>query len=136
MVFPFLWIFVIASVKNKITKIFANSPGWNEKNPISNQLVAPFIGFVNKTKNVELDEEEDEDVNNKMDMIANDMVVNDMIEAAKDDNSDEEDENKFFEKYKNCTCCKGYVYKCNGDTCKSLGQCYCKMSDECENDGK
>ena len=90
----------------------------------------------NKTKNVELDEEEDEDVNNKMDMIANDMVVNDMIEAAKDDNSDEEDENKFFEKYKNCTCCKGYVYKCNGDTCKSLGQCYCKMSDECENDGK
>ena len=71
-----------------------------------------------------------------MDMIANDMVVNDMIEAAKDDNSDEEDENKFFEKYKNCTCCKGYVYKCNGDTCKSLGQCYCKMSDECENDGK
>ena len=90
----------------------------------------------NKTKNVELDEEEDEDVNNKMDMIANDMVVNDMIEAAKDDNSDEEDENKFCEKYKNCTCCKGYVYKCNGDTCKSLGQCYCKMSDECENDGK
>ena len=58
----------------------------------------------NKTKNVELDEEEDE--------------------------------NKFFEKYKNCTCCKGYVYKCNGDTCKSLGQCYCKMSDECESEGK
>ena len=77
-----------------------------------------------------------EEYKNKMDMIANDMVVNDMIEAAKDDNSDEEDENKFFEKYKNCTCCKGYVYKCNGDTCKSLGQCYCKMSDECENDGK
>ncbi len=90
----------------------------------------------NKIKNAELDDEEDEDVNNKMDMIANDMVENDIIEAAKDENSDDEDENKFFEKYKNCTCCKGYVYKCNGDTCKSLGQCYCKMSDECENDGK
>ena len=89
-----------------------------------------------KIKNAELDDEEDEDVNNKMDMIANDMVENDIIEAAKDENSDDEDENKFFEKYKNCTCCKGYVYKCNGDTCKSLGQCYCKMSDECENDGK
>ena len=49
--FPLLWIFVIASVKNKITNIFANSPGWNEKNPISNQLVAPFIGFVNNTPN-------------------------------------------------------------------------------------
>ena len=90
----------------------------------------------NKIKNAELDDEENEDVNNKMDMIANDMVENDIIEAAKDENSDDEDENKFFEKYKNCTCCKGYVYKCNGDTCKSLGQCYCKMSDECENDGK
>ena len=90
----------------------------------------------NKIKNAELDDEEDEDVNNKMDMIANDMVENDIIEAAKDENSDDEDENKFFEKYKNCTCCKGYVYKWNGDTCKSLGQCYCKMSDECENDGK
>ena len=67
-----------------------------------------------------------------MDMIVNDMIVNDLIEEAKDHDSDEEEENKFFEKYKKCKCCKGYVYKCQGDTCKSLGQCYCKMSDECE----
>jgi hypothetical protein len=49
---------------------------------------------------------------------------------------DGEDENKFFDKYKNCSCCKGYVYKCNGEACKSLGQCYCKMSDDCENEDK
>ncbi len=85
----------------------------------------------NKNSNKDFDEEDDE-VNKKMDMIVNDMIVNDLIEEAKDHDSDEEEENKFFEKYKNCKCCKGYVYKCQGDTCKSLGQCYCKMSDECE----
>ena len=87
-----------------------------------------------KPKNKELDDEDDEEVNNKMDMIVNDMVENDLIEAEKDNDSDDEDENKFFDKYKNCSCCKGYVYKCNGEACKSLGQCYCKMSDDCENE--
>ena len=87
-----------------------------------------------KPKNKELEEEEDQEVNDKIDMIANDMVVNDLIEAAKDNDSEDEDENKFYDKYKNCTCCKGYVYKCNGEACKSLGQCYCKMSDDCENE--
>ena len=86
-----------------------------------------------KQKNIELDEDDDEEVDKKIDMIANDMVENDLIEEqAKANDSDEEDENKFYSKYKNCQCCKGYVYKCNGDTCKSLGQCYCKMSDDCE----
>ena len=87
-----------------------------------------------KPKNKELDEEEDVEVNNKLDMIVNDMVVNDLIEEAKDNDSEDEDDNKFFDKYKNCTCCKGYVYQCNGEACKSLGQCYCKMSDDCENE--
>ena len=88
-----------------------------------------------KQKNIELDEDDDEEVDKKIDMIANDMVENDLIEEqAKANDSDEEDENKFYLKYKNCQCCKGYVYKCNGDTCKSLGQCYCKMSDDCELD--
>ena len=85
-----------------------------------------------KQKNKELDEDEDAEVNNKLDMIVNDMVVNDLLEEAKDNDSEDEDENKFFDKYKNCSCCKGHVYKCNGEACKSLRQCYCKMSDDCE----
>ena len=40
-----------------------------------------------KPKNKELDEEEDVEVNNKLDMIVNDMVVNDLIEEAKDNDS-------------------------------------------------
>ena len=86
----------------------------------------------NKQNNNKEIEEDDEEVNKKLDMIVNDMIENDLIDEAKDNDSEDEDINKFFEKYKNCKCCKGYAYKCQGDTCKSLGQCYCKMSDECD----
>ena len=42
-------IFDIMNAKNRMTVIFANSDGWNENPPMSNQLVAPFIGVVNST---------------------------------------------------------------------------------------
>ena len=48
--------------------------------------------------------------------------------------SDSADEDKWYPKYKDCECCKGFVYKCKGDACQSLGQCYCKMKDDCDND--
>ena len=46
------------------------------------------------------------------------------------DDSDSEDEDKWLPKYKDCKCCKGFVYNCKGESCASLGQCYCKMIDE------
>ena len=49
-----------------------------------------------KPKNKKLDDEDDEEVNNKMDMIVNDMVESDLIEAEKDNDLEDEDENKFF----------------------------------------
>ena len=33
---------------------------------------------------------------------------------------------------KDCECCHGFVYKCAGESCKILGQCYFKMKDEVE----
>ena len=42
-------IFDIINAKNNITATLANSDGWNENPPMSNQLVAPFTGFVNNT---------------------------------------------------------------------------------------
>ena len=48
-------------------------------------------------------------------------------------NSEEEDEeDKWIPKFKDCKCCYGFVYKCKGDTCAALGQCYCKMKDDIE----
>ena len=48
-----------------------------------------------KPKKKKLDED-DEEVNNKMDMIVNDMVESDLIEGEKDNDLEDEDENKFF----------------------------------------
>ena len=54
-----------------------------------------------------------------------DLIENLAIEQMDDD------EDKYLEKYKNCTCCKGFVNKCKGEVCRDLGQCYCIMYDEC-----
>ena len=77
------------------------------------------------------EEEEDEnEINEKMDMIVKDMVENDIIEEM--ENAESEDEDKWFPKYKDCECCKGFIFKCKGQTCADLGQCYCKMKDDCD----
>ena len=77
------------------------------------------------------DDKEDEEVNEKLDMIVKDMAEDEVMEEL--GNEESEDEDKWIEKYKNCECCRGFVYKCKGDTCASLGQCYCKMKDDCDN---
>ena len=77
------------------------------------------------------EEEDDEnEINEKVDMIIKDMVEDDIIEEM--GNEESEDEDKWFPKYKDCECCQGFVFKCKGQTCADLGQCYCKMKDECD----
>lgn len=34
-----------------------------------------------------------------------------------------------YSKYKNCECCHGMVYTCEGSVCKNLEACYCYMRD-------
>ena len=82
------------------------------------------------------EEDEDEENNEELDMIVKDMVENDILDEMGEDEqySDSEDEDKWYPKYKDCECCKGFVYKCKGEACQSLGQCYCKMKDDCENE--
>lgn len=41
---------------------------------------------------------------------------------------------QLMERFKNCTCCKGEIYNCKGDTCKILGVCYCYLHEELEED--
>ena len=85
-----------------------------------------------KEKNAENKaQEEDAEVEEKMDMIVKDMAEYEVMEEL--ENEESEDEDKWIEKYKDCECCQGFVYKCKGETCASLGQCFCKMQDDCEN---
>ena len=76
------------------------------------------------------DNEEEEEVQEKMDMIVKDMAEDAVMEELGNEGSDDED--VWLQKYKDCPCCQGFVYKCKGETCSSLGQCYCKMKDDCD----
>ena len=82
------------------------------------------------------DEFNDEQIQDEMDMILGDVVHNEIMdEFAKqknqeDSSEDSEDEDKWIPKYKDCECCSGFVYKCKGKACSSLGECYCKMRDD------
>ena len=86
--------------------------------------------------NVE-DEEEDENQideeieNEEFDMIMKDIINNEAFEENEDEESDDE---KWFPKYRDCDCCKGFVYKCSGSACVNLGACYCKMKEECDDE--
>jgi len=80
----------------------------------------------------------DEEIQQQFDMIMGDVIENEALEELAnqvkldDDSDDSEDEDKWMPKYKDCKCCFGFVYRCKGETCSSLGQCYCKMKDDIE----
>ena len=46
--------------------------------------------------------------------------------------NDESDKEIWIPKYQNCECCEGFVYKCKGIACVSIGSCYCKFTEEME----
>ena len=100
-------------------------------------LEAPEYKAKETVEYVESDDD-DEEIQQEFDMIIGDAVENEVMnELAKErklDNSseDSEDEDKWIPKYKDCECCSGFVYKCKGKTCSSLGECYCKMKDDIE----
>jgi hypothetical protein len=97
-----------------------------------NMEAKPYIPKA-KEENDDLNDEEremleDEANQDEIDMIMNDVVENDMMEEL----ADSEDEDKWYPKYKDCECCQGFVFKCQGKVCQSLGLCYCKMKDDCD----
>jgi hypothetical protein len=45
-------------------------------------------------------------------------------------NADAQPENEWFPKYRDCSCCKGYIYGCKDSTCAQLGVCGCAASED------
>lgn len=66
----------------------------------------------------------------EFDMIMKDIIDNEVMEEEEEESDDE----KWFPRFKECECCRGYVYKCKGTACVNLGVCYCKMKDECDDE--
>ena len=75
---------------------------------------------------------EEEYAGEEFDMIMKDIIDNELMEELEEE--DEQDEDRWFPKYKDCECCKGFVYKCKGLACEFMDACYCKMKDECDED--
>jgi hypothetical protein len=92
--------------------------------------------FVPKTTQPEeeLEDDDDMDEEEELDMIMKDIINNDVMEEIGAEDEDESDDEKWFPKYKDCECCKGFVYKCKGDACVNMGTCYCKIKEECDDD--
>ena len=87
------------------------------------------------------EDQNDEQIQQEIDMIIGDVVENEVMDELanqrKLDNSsddDSEDEDKWIHKYKDCKCCSGFVYHCKGEACSSLGECYCKMKDDIDDE--
>jgi hypothetical protein len=104
-----------------------------EYKPKPPQDLAEEIGNLNVDEGEE-EEKQDEDGEEydgeEFDMIMKDIINNEVMEQIIDD--DESDDEKWFPKYKDCECCKGFVYKCQGAACVNMGTCYCKMKEECD----
>ena len=80
------------------------------------------------------DENNDEQVKEEIDMMMHDEIENEVMDELANqghlEDDDSADEDKWLPKYKDCGCCHGFVYKCKGEACSALGQCYCKMKDD------
>ena len=124
--------------QNIKTNQFEDTLNKNAKEYIPSKVRMQKMKEFNNVQYVEVDsdEEEENDIHEKIDMIEKEMIESEVIEELGKDMS--EDEDMWFPMYRNCECCKGFVFKCKGKTCADLGQCYCKMKDECDKklDGK
>jgi hypothetical protein len=107
-----------------------NAEEFKPKNPQTANHQNPYQ--IRQLDDEEENEEEEDLENEELDMIVNDLVENDAYEEFEEE--DESDDEKWFPKYKDCECCKGFIYKCKGSACVNMGACYCKMKEECDDE--
>ena len=101
----------------------------NEQNKKEEKKIIQYVEADN-------DEDDESDIDEKIERIEKEIIEAEAIKELDCDIS--EDEDKWVPKYRDCECCKGFVFNCNGEICADLGQCFCKMKDECDKklDGK
>jgi hypothetical protein len=85
------------------------------------------------TPNIEIEDYDVEEENEDEDEDELNMIVKDIMDQEEVE-EDESDDEKWFPKYKDCDCCKGFVYKCQGPACLNMGTCYCKVKEECDDE--
>ena len=118
-------------------------------NPIPDNIPIPEqlnLDPAEPKKLVEKEDDEDiteEKIKEEIDNIILNDIENEIMEEIKKEindpnysDSEDDDKDQWIAKYKDCPCCYGFVFNCKGDTCAALGQCYCKMKNDIEEEEK
>ncbi len=82
---------------------------------------------------VEDDADEDDDIEQQMNQ-ADEKLIDELMKKEQVIEDEMSDDDNWFPKYKDCPCCKGFIYKCDGEVCKSIGECFCKSEEDLEDD--
>lgn len=124
-------VYVPKSRKTENSSASTNNTNMSENNQNDPKLNLNLNAqeFVPKTKAAETQDDDEDYEGEEFDMMMNDIIDNEMMEEMEEEESDDE---KWMPKYKDCECCKGFVYKCKGTACVNLGICHCKMREECD----
>lgn len=72
-------------------------------------------------------EDNGDDFDELSDEMADDEAMEKIYQIIDNEIDNESDDEKWFPKFENCECCKGFIYQCKGETCKDLGVCFCKV---------
>lgn len=75
-------------------------------------------------------EEDDGDNEEQFEDMMEDIMRQENFAELNAFDDEESDEDKWFPQYKDCYCCKGLIYKCEGEVCKNLGVCFCKAKED------
>ncbi len=116
----------------KIDKLLENID-INSKQYIPNKNINGYKveGLEEEDEENEDDSEEEEIIENQLDQIIDNEIINQHDALFLDNEEDEiSDEDKWYPKFANCECCKGYLHKCENEVCKSLSVCYCKAQED------
>lgn len=118
----------------KIDKLIENI-NINSKPHIPNEKINGYKveGLDNEEEEENEDDSEDNEdiIEGQLDNIIDNEIINQHDALFLDNEEDEiSDEDKWYPKFANCECCKGYLHKCENEVCKSLSICYCKAQED------
>lgn len=77
-----------------------------------------------------LEEDDGEENEEQFEDIIEDIMQQESMAELNAFDEEESDEDKWFPQFKDCYCCKGLIYKCDGEVCKNLGVCFCKAKED------
>ncbi len=122
-----------SEIKNGIENIDINASKTKNDNILYNLNATEFKPKEEKIVEYVEDDVDDDEIDQELDQ-ADKQLIEELAKKEQIFNDEMSDEDNWFPKYQDCTCCKGFIYKCEGEVCNSLGACFCKSQDDYDDD--